>query len=141
MRAGRRIRLGIIVIVVLGGCFGGGDDDPDAYCVQIDELRRLDQQLFEVDPNDGRETALALDGFVEDIGRAVELAPPEIDDDLQALERWVVALSDARRLIPQDEDDLDAVGAYEEALAALPDISPAVARIRSHARRICDIEL
>ncbi|MEO1064679.1 MAG: hypothetical protein AAFZ07_24930 [Actinomycetota bacterium] len=139
----RRPRIGAVVlaVAVLGACFGGGDDDPNAYCVQLDELRRLDQQLFEVDPDDGRETALALDGFVEDIGEAVDLAPPEIDDDLEALQRWVVALSDARRLVPDSEDDLDAVAAYEAALSELPDISPAVARIRSHARRICDIEL
>jgi hypothetical protein len=138
-----RLRSGLVAlaVVVLGGCFGGGDDDPNAYCVQLDELRRLDQQLFEVDPNDGRETALALDDFVEDVGEVVDLAPSDIDDDLEALERWVVALSDARRLIPENEDDLEAVGTYEEALAALPDIAPAVARIRSHARRVCDIEL
>lgn len=131
----------LITIAVLSGCFGGGEDDPNAYCVQLDELRRLDQQLFEVDPDDGRDTALALDGFVDDIGAVADLAPPEVDDDLEALERWVIALSDARRLVPESEDDLDAIAAYEEALSALPDIGPAVARIRSHARRICDIEL
>ncbi|MEM8902533.1 MAG: hypothetical protein AAGA17_15130 [Actinomycetota bacterium] len=131
----------VVAVIALGGCFGGGDDDPNAYCVQLDELRRLDQQLFEVDPTDGRETSLALDDFVEDLGRAVELAPEEIEDDVRALERWVIALSEARRLIPDTEDDLEAVGAYEEALAGLPDIEPAVARWRSHARRICDIEL
>ena len=141
MRLRPCIGVALITIAVLSGCFGGGEDDPNAYCVQLDELRRLDQQLFEGDPDDGRDTALALDGFVEDIGAVVDLAPPEVDDDLEALERWVIALSDARRLVPESEDDLDAIAAYEEALSALPDIGPAVARIRSHARRICDIEL
>lgn len=135
-----RWRATLVAVVMLAACGGDGDDDLSAYCAQLEELRRIDQQLLEIDPRDERETDQGLARFLADVDRIVDLAPEEVDDDVSTLAAWLRALDDARSLLG-DPDDLDALGAYDRALDELPEVAPAVARIRSHARRACGIEL
>ncbi|MEM9033067.1 MAG: hypothetical protein AAGA99_20765 [Actinomycetota bacterium] len=137
----RLLGLGMAATLAVTACSGGDGDDLSAYCAQIDELRRIDQQLFEVDPTDSREADQGLERFLADLDEAADLAPAEIDEDIEALADWLVAVDAARDLLVDDPDDLEALGAYDRALDALPDIAPPVARIRSHARRACGIEL
>lgn len=135
------LTVALAVIVGATGCSGDGEVDLTAYCAQIDELRRIDQQLFDIEPTNDRATNQGFDRFQRDLDEAARLAPDDIDDDLDVLAAWVAALGAARELPVDDPDDLEALGAYSRAIDELPDIAPQVARIRSHARRACGIEL
>ena len=111
--------------LALSGC--GGGDDVDEFCQKVTEVEEAGQSLSAIQGNDIEGAKDALEEASNQVNEVVDVAPDEIQDDVETVANFVSDLNEQVQDAESQEDLLALAGTLQEDAQAVQEAGQNVA--------------